>query len=69
MLYEVITEAATGMSFDKLFLTFMIQHHGGAVQMVEDLFATPGAALDASTYRIASGIQVDQRSEIARMVV
>jgi len=58
---------ASGGSFDRLFLTFMIQHHEGAVRMVDDLFATPGAARDASTFRIASGIQVDQRSEIARM--
>jgi hypothetical protein len=35
--------------------------------MVERLFAAPGAARDASTFRIASGIQVDQRSEIGRM--
>jgi uncharacterized protein (DUF305 family) len=45
----------------------MIAHHEGAVTMVERLFATPAAAQDASTFRIASGIQVDQRSEVARM--
>lgn len=60
-------EAAEGAAFDSLFLTRMIQHHEGAVTMVERLFATPEAARDASTFRIASGIQVDQRSEIARM--
>ena len=60
-------EGASGRSFDRLFLLRMIQHHEGAVAMVEQLFATPGAAQDASTFRIASGFQVDQRTEIARM--
>jgi uncharacterized protein (DUF305 family) len=59
--------AAEGSSFDRLFLSLMVQHHRGAVAMVEELFATPGAAADPSTFRIASGIQVDQRSEIGRM--
>ena len=36
-------DAARGADFDRLFLTFMIQHHGGAVTMVHDLFATDGA--------------------------
>ncbi|HUF75646.1 MAG TPA: DUF305 domain-containing protein [Longimicrobiales bacterium] len=60
-------ERATGRNFDRLFLIYMIQHHEGAVARVEQLFATPGAARDASTFRIASGVQVDQRTEIARM--
>lgn len=59
--------AASGGNFDRLFLLYMIQHHEGAVAMVEELFATPGAASHASTFRIASGVQVDQRTEIARM--
>jgi uncharacterized protein (DUF305 family) len=58
---------AVGGDFDRLFLSSMIAHHEGAVTMVERLFATPAAAQDASTFRIASGIQVDQRSEVARM--
>ncbi len=60
-------EAVRGVDFDRLFLSSMIRHHEGAVTMVERLFATPGAAQDAATFRIASGIQVDQRSEVARM--
>jgi uncharacterized protein (DUF305 family) len=60
-------ERAGAGSFDRLFLAYMIQHHEGAVEMVDDLFATPGAAQDASTFRIASGVQVDQVTEIARM--
>ncbi len=59
--------AARDADFDRLFLTFMIQHHGGAVTMVQDLFATDGAALDDTVFKIASDIQVDQTTEIARM--
>ena len=39
-------EAARGTEFDRLFLTFMMQHHKGAVSMVTDLFATYGAGQD-----------------------
>ena len=60
-------DAARGQDFDRLFLTYMIQHHGGAVTMVHDLFATDGAALDEAVFKIASDIQVDQTTEIARM--
>ena len=60
-------DAARGADFDRLFLTYMIQHHGGAVVMVEDLFATDGAAQGTETFKLASDIQVDQRTEIARM--
>ncbi len=59
--------AARGPDFDRLFLTYMIQHHGGAVTMVHDLFATDGAALDEVVFKIASDIQADQTTEIARM--
>jgi uncharacterized protein (DUF305 family) len=58
---------ASGAEFDRLFLTLMIQHHRGAVTMVESLFATDGAAQDAEVFRIASDMQVDQRTEVARM--
>ena len=60
-------DAARGPDFDRLFLTYMIQHHGGAVTMVHDLFATDGAALDEAVFKIASDIQADQTTEIARM--
>jgi uncharacterized protein (DUF305 family) len=59
--------AARGTEFDRLFLTYMIAHHGGAVVMTEDLFAQDGAALDDGAFKLASDIQVDQRTEIARM--
>jgi uncharacterized protein (DUF305 family) len=58
---------AGGAGFDRLFLTYMIQHHQGAVTMVHDLFATDGAAQDDLVFKIASDIQVDQITEINRM--
>jgi uncharacterized protein (DUF305 family) len=56
-----------GPAFDRLFLEFMIQHHAGAVTMVKDLFATPGAAQDSDMFAFASDVDADQRMEIARM--
>ena len=53
--------------YDRLFLTYMIQHHEGAVTMVLDLFATDGAAQDEAAFKLASDIQVDQITEINRM--
>lgn len=58
---------ARGEEFDRLFLKYMIGHHQGAVLMVSDLFATDGAAQDEQAFRLATDIQVDQRTEIARM--
>ena len=60
-------DAARGVDFDRLFLAYMIQHHGGAVVMVDDLFATDGAGQDEAAFKLASDVQVDQRTEIARM--
>ena len=60
-------DAARGTEFDRLFLTFMIQHHRGAVEMVKDLFATPGAGQDELVFKLASEVNVDQTTEIARM--
>ncbi len=59
--------AAFGPEFDRLFLTGMISHHGGAVTMVTDLFAADGAGQDEAVFKLASDIQVDQITEIARM--
>lgn len=60
-------DAARGKEFDRLFLTFMLQHHGGAVTMVKDLFDTNGAAQDEIVFKFASDVNVDQQTEIARM--
>lgn len=60
-------DAARGPVFDRLFLTYMIQHHRGATSMVTTLFATPGAGEDATVFKFASDVNVDQTTEIARM--
>jgi uncharacterized protein (DUF305 family) len=60
-------DQAKGPEFDRLFLGFMIQHHRGAVTMVDSLIATPGAARDETTFKLANDISVDQSTEIARM--
>jgi uncharacterized protein (DUF305 family) len=60
-------DQARGNEFDRLFLTGMIMHHSGAVDMVHDLFATDGAAQDELAFKLANDIQVDQTTEIARM--
>lgn len=59
--------AASGPDFDRLFLTYMIQHHEGAVTMVEEMFSKDGAGNDEAAYKLASDIQADQSTEIARM--
>ena len=59
--------AARGAEFDRLFLTYMIQHHRGAVSMVNDLFDSDGAGQDEAAFKVASDINVDQLTEIARM--
>jgi len=58
---------AKGKEFDRLFLRGMIKHHGGAIQMVQDLFATPGAAQEGGIFAFASDVDSDQRMEIDRM--
>jgi uncharacterized protein (DUF305 family) len=60
-------DAARGKEFDKLFLRGMIQHHGGAIRMVQQLFATPGAAQDEAVFKFANNVNVDQNTEIHRM--
>jgi len=59
--------AARGKEWDRLFLTGMIMHHTGAVNMVTNLFKNDGAAQDERAFKLASDINVDQRTEIARM--
>jgi uncharacterized protein (DUF305 family) len=59
--------AAKGSEFDRLFLEGMIKHHGGALTMVERLFATPAAGQDSEIFAFASDVDADQRMEIDRM--
>jgi uncharacterized protein (DUF305 family) len=60
-------DQARGVDFDRLFLTDMIQHHRGAVTMVNQLFGTEGAAREETTFKLANDVSVDQTTEIARM--
>jgi uncharacterized protein (DUF305 family) len=60
-------DAARGPDFDRLFLTFMIQHHRGAVVMVDELFAHKDSALNELVFKFAADVHADQTTEIARM--
>ena len=60
-------DRARGREFDRLFLTFMIQHHQGAITMVNQLFGSQGAGEEESVFRLASNIYADQVTEIGRM--
>lgn len=60
-------DRARGPEFDRLFLVYMIQHHRGAVSMVDQLFAVSGAGQDETVFKFASDVHTDQSTEIARM--
>ena len=60
-------DQARGPEFDRLFLEGMIRHHQGAIDMVDVLFKSHGAAQDEVIYRFASDVYADQSTEIARM--
>jgi uncharacterized protein (DUF305 family) len=58
---------AKGEKFDHLFLKGMIQHHGGALTMVKDLFDTAGAGQDAELFNFVTDVDSGQRAEIRIM--
>ncbi len=58
---------AIGTEFDLLFLTGMIQHHEGALVMVDELFKTTGAGQEAQLFNFATDIDSSQRAEIRIM--
>ena len=60
-------DGARGVEFDRLFLTLMIQHHLGAITMVQQLLHTQGAAQDGQVFRFANDVFTDQTTEIDRM--
>lgn len=60
-------DRARGAEFDRLFLIDMIQHHQGALTMVATLFDSPGAGQTPEIFGFATGVDADQRAEIARM--
>lgn len=58
---------AKGEEFDRLFLTGMMQHHGGALDMVKDLHNSAGAGQDAELFNFATDVDSGQRAEIRIM--
>lgn len=60
-------ESARGAGFDRLFLTFMIRHHQGAITMVNQLFGSQGGGEQEIVYKFASDVYADQSTEIDRM--
>jgi uncharacterized protein (DUF305 family) len=58
---------AKGQEFDHLFLTGMIQHHGGALTMVQDLYDIAGAGQDAELFDFTTEVDSGQRAEIRIM--
>src|SRR5688572_6947 len=62
-------DQARGPDFDRLFLEFMIQHHDGALTMVDKLFASHGAGQDEDVFKFAVEVHADQTTEINRMGV
>jgi len=60
-------DAARDTAFDRLYLTGMIKHHEGAIDMVARLFATPGAGQQPELSGFATDVDAGQRAEIARM--
>ncbi|HET7273659.1 MAG TPA: DUF305 domain-containing protein [Longimicrobiaceae bacterium] len=57
-------DSSRGREFDRLFLEFMIQHHRGALEMVDTLLANDGAAQDPQIFRFVTDVDADQRAEI-----
>jgi uncharacterized protein (DUF305 family) len=60
-------DSARDSTFDRLYLTGMIRHHEGALDMVAKLFATPGAGQQSEIFTFATDVDAGQRAEIARM--
>lgn len=58
---------AKGAEFDRLFLKGMIQHHKGALVMVEELFNTAGSGQDSELFNFATDVDSGQRAEIRTM--
>jgi uncharacterized protein (DUF305 family) len=61
-------EQSSGPEFDRLYLQYMIEHHEGALEMVENLLDQFGSAQDPVLYAFTDDVTSDQNSEIERMV-
>ena len=56
--------AATGAEFDRMFLTMMIEHHNGAVQMA---ITEQQKGVNADAKALAAKIEKDQTAEVVTM--
>jgi len=56
-----------GADFDQQFLSLMIEHHKGALSMVEELLEVQGAAYEPVLFEFTTDISNDQTAEIERM--
>jgi len=61
-------EQSSGPAFDSLYLQYMIEHHEGALEMVENLLDQFGSAQDPVLFAFTDDVTSDQSSEIERMV-
>jgi len=59
--------ASSGPEFNRLYLEYMIDHHQGALDMVEMLLDQRGSVQDPLLYEFTSDLTSDQTSEIERM--
>jgi uncharacterized protein (DUF305 family) len=60
-------DAAKGADFDRAYLRLMIQHHAGALKMVNDLFNTPLAGQEVDVNVFANDVVTVQTVEIGIM--
>ena len=60
-------DAAKGVEFDRAYLRLMIQHHAGALKMVDDLFASPLAGQEVDVNVFANDVVTAQTTEIGIM--
>ncbi len=60
-------EASKGKTFERLYLSGMIRHHQGALDMVAALFNAPGSGQQSELFNFATDIDAGQRAEMARM--
>ncbi len=58
---------AEGADFERQFLQLMIDHHAGALKMVEDLLEQSGSAYDPTLLEFVNDVSNDQAAEIERM--
>ena len=60
-------DVAKGVDFDRAYLRLMIQHHAGALKMVDDLFSTSMAGQEVDVNVFANDVVTAQTVEIGIM--